>query len=309
MPKAPFPIDPALMAIAIAFKNKRMIADEVLPRSVVGKQEFKYLEHAMAEGFTIPDTKVGRKSQPNQVEFSATEKTGSTEDYGLDDPIPQVDIDNAPPNYNPLGRATEGIMNLVELDREVRVAGVVFNADTYGANNKVTLAGTDQFSDFVNSDPLGVLTDALDSMIMRANILTIGRPAFSFLARHPQIVKAVHGNSGDSGIARRRDIADLLELEDVLVGEAYVNTARKGQAMSLSRTWGKHIALIYRDKTADTRNGVTFGVTAQFGSRISGTIPDKDIGLRGGQRVRAGESVKEVICAADLGYFIQDAVA
>ncbi|MBU0945513.1 MAG: phage capsid protein [Proteobacteria bacterium] len=307
--KAPFPIDPALMAIAIAFKNQRMIADEVLPRSVVGKQEFKYLEHAMAEGFTIPDTKVGRKSQPNQVEFSATEKTGSTEDYGLDDPIPQADIDNAPPNYNPLGRATEGIMNLVELDREVRVAGTIFNANTYGANNKVTLAGTDQFSDFVNSDPLGVLTDALDSMIMRANIMTIGRPVFSFLARHPQIVKAVHGNSGDSGIARRRDIADLLELEDILVGEAYVNTARKGQAMSLSRTWGKHIALTYRDKTADTRNGVTFGVTAQFGSRISGTIPDKDIGLRGGQRVRAGESVKEVICAADLGYFIQDAVA
>ena len=306
MPKAPFPIDPALMAIAIAFKNQRMIADEVLPRSVVGKQEFKYLEHTMAEGFTIPDTKVGRKSQPNQVEFSATEKTGATEDYGLDDPIPQVDIDNAPPNYNPLGRATEGIMNLVELDREVRVAGTVFNAATYGTNNKVTLSGTDQFSDFTNSDPLGVLTGALDSMIMRANIMTIGRPAFSVLARHPQIVKAVHGNSGDSGIARRRDIADLLELEDILVGEAWVNTARKGQAMTLSRTWGKHIALTYRDKTADTRNGVTFGVTAQFGSRISGSIPDKDIGLRGGQRVRAGESVKEVICAADLGYFIQD---
>lgn len=309
MPNAPFPIDPALMAIAIAFRNQKMIADEVLPRVPVGKQEFKWMEHTMAEGFTIPDTKVGRRSQPNQVEFSATEKTGSTEDYGLDDPVPQADIDNAPPNYNPLGRATEGIMNLVELDREVRVAGVVFDAATYGANNKVTLSGTDQFSDFVNSDPLGMLTDALDTMIMRANVMVIGRPAFSILARHPQIVKAVHGNSGDSGIARRRDIADLLELDDILVGEAWVNTARKGQAMALSRTWGKHISMIYRDKTASNRNGITFGLTAQFGGRIAGAIPDKDIGLRGGQRVRAGESVQELICAADLGYFIKDAVA
>lgn len=309
MPKAPFPITPALMAIAIAFRNTRMIADEVLPRVPVGKQEFKYMKHTMEEGFTVPDTKVGRKSKPNEVSFSATEETGSTEDYGLDDPIPQSDINNAPDNYDPLGRATEGIMNLVELDREVRVAGTVFNASTYGIDNKVTLAGTDQFNDFVNSDPLGVFMDALDAMIMRGNVMVIGRPAFSVLARHPQIVKAVHGNAGDSGIARRQDIADLLELDDILVGEARVNTARKGQAMSLARTWGKHVALIHRDKTADTRSGVTFGVTAQFGKRISGAIPDKDIGLLGGQRVRAGESVQEVITAAELGYFVEDAVA
>lgn len=309
MPKAPFPIQPELMAIAIAYRNQRMIADEVMPRVPVGTQDFKYLQHTMAEGFTLPNTKVGRKSQPNQVEFSATELSSSTDDYGLDDPVPQADIDNAPPNYNPLGRATEGIMNLVELDREVRVANVVFNANTYGAANKVTLSGTSQFSDFTNSDPLATITAAMDGLIMRPNVMVIGRPAFSVLARHPQIVKAVHGNDGGSGIARRRDIAELLELEDILVGEAWVNTARKGQAMTLARTWGKHISLIYRDKTASNRNGITFGLTAQFGGRIAGAIPDKDIGLRGGQRVRAGESVKELVCAPLLGYFIQNAVA
>lgn len=306
---APFPIDPVLMAIVIAFRNTALIADEVLPRVPVGKQEFKWLEHSMAEGFTVPDTRVGRGSQPNQVTFSAIEKTGATEDYGLDDPIPQADIDNAPANYDPVGRAAEGIMDLVELDREVRVAGTVFNAATYGAANKVALVGQDQFNDYVNSDPIGVITGALDSMIMRGNIMTIGRSVFSKLASHPQIVKAVHGNAGDAGIATRRQMADLFELEDILVGSAWVNTAKKGQAMSLARTWGKHLALIHRNKTADTRSGVTFGVTAQFGTRIAGQIDDKDIGLRGGKRVRAGESVKEVITAADLGYFVQNAIA
>lgn len=309
MPKAPFPIDPVLMAIVIAFNNAEMIADEVLPRVPVGKQEFKYLKHDMAEGFTIPDTKVGRKSKPNQVEFSATEETGSTVDYGLDDPIPQVDIDNAPPNYDPVGRASEGIMNLVELDREVRVAGTVFKADTYGNDNKVTLAGSDQFSDFDASDPISVITGALDDMILRPNVMVFGRQVFTKLSMHPQIVKAVHGNSGDAGIVNRKQIADLFEMEDVQVGSAWVNTARKGQAINLSRTWGKHLALIHRNKTADTRSGVTFGVTAQFGTRIAGSIEDKDIGLRGGKRVRAGESVQEVITAANLGYLITNAIA
>jgi hypothetical protein len=139
--------------------------------------------------------------------------------------------------------------------------------------------------------------------------MVLGRQVFTKLAMHPQVVKAVHGNSGDSGIASRKQVADLFELEEILVGEARVNTARKGQAMSLSQAWGKHLALLHRDKTADTRSGVTFGVTAQFGTRVAGSIPDKDIGLRGGERVRAGESVQEVITAADLGFFIQNAVA
>lgn len=309
MPKAPFPIQPELTAIAIAYRNARMIADEVAPRVPVGKEEFKYLKHDMAEGFTVPDTKVGRKSKPNEVEFSATEETDSTEDFGLDDPVPQKDIDNAPENYDPLGKSVEQISNIIELGREVRTASLVFNAANYAAANKEVLAGTAQFSDFANSDPIGVIMDALDSMVMRGNIMTIGRQAYSKLARHPDIVKAAHGNSGDKGIAHRQAIIELFELEDILVGEARINTSKKGQNPVLQRCWGKHISLQFRDKMADTRSGMTFAMTAQFGNRIAGAEADSNIGLRGGQRVRAGESVKELLTANDLGYFIENAVA
>ncbi|MCK4786214.1 MAG: hypothetical protein KAV87_20825 [Desulfobacteraceae bacterium] len=309
MPKAPFPIEPELTAIAIGYRNKRLIADEVLPRVPVGKQEFKYLKYDLAEGFTIPDTKVGRKGQPNEIEFSATDVTDSTEDFGLEDPIPQADIDNAPSNYNPKGRSVESLTDLILLDREKRASDLVFNAANYATANKETLAGTDQFSDFTNSDPIGKITDSLDACIMRPTIGVMGRAAFSILARHPEILKAVHGNSGDSGIARLRDIAELFELEDIYVGEAYLNTAKKGQAYSLARVWGKHMSFMYRDKNATTRNGMTFGMTAHWGGRIAGSTPDKNIGLRGGERVRVGESVKELLTANDLGFFLQNAVA
>ena len=68
---------------------------------------------------------------------------------------------------------------------------------------------------------------------------------------------------------------------------------------------------IYRisREAADANGGITFGFTAQWGTRIAGAVPDNRIGLRGGQRVRVGESVKELIIAPDLGYFIQNAVA
>jgi hypothetical protein len=128
MSKFPFPVDPVMTAVVVAYSNKLLIADEVLPRVPVGKKEFKYFKHTLEEGFTVPNTLVGRKSKPNQVEFSATEETSSCADHGLDDPIPQDDIEEAPANYNPLNRAAEGLMDLILLDREVRTAGLVFDA-------------------------------------------------------------------------------------------------------------------------------------------------------------------------------------
>jgi hypothetical protein len=305
MAKTPFPLIPELMAIAIAFVNNKLIADMVLPRIPVGKLQFQYLEHKMEEGFTLPETKVGRKGIPNQVEFNATLKTGSVEDFALDDIVPNDDVDNAPKGYDPLGRAVEGLTNLILLKREVRTASLVFNPNSYPSTNKVALSGTSQFSDYTNSDPIKTITDALDAMIMRANKMVIGRSAYSVLARHPKIMKAVNKNAGDTGIANRKDIADLFELDDILVGEGWVNTAKKGEPVSLQRVWGKNISLIYQDMTATTTQGVTFGVTAQYGTRIAGSMPQPKVGARGAQLVRSGESVSELILAGAAGYYIQ----
>lgn len=308
MPTAPFPVDPVLTAIALAYRNPMLIADGVFPRVPVGKEEFKYFSYPKGGAFTIPDTQVGRKSQPNEIEVTATEVTDSTEDYGLEDPIPQADIANAPPNYNPLGRATERLTDLILLDREVRAAALAFAAGNYAAANKVTLSGTDQWSDEA-SDPIADILAGLDACIMRPNVMVIGRGAFTALIKNPVICKAVHGNAGDSGVARRQQVAELFELEEILVGEGWVNASKKGQTVSLTRVWGKHAALIHRNKQADTSGGVTFGFTAEFGSRVSGSVEDRNIGLRGGQRVRVGESVKELMVANDLGYLIVDAAA
>jgi hypothetical protein len=150
---------------------------------------------------------------------------------------------------------------------------------------------------------------ALDAVVMRPNIAVWGRAVFTKVATHPAIVKAVHGNEGGSGIATAQQIASLLELDALYVGESWYNSAKRGQTASMARLWGKHAAFIYRDSLANTRSGTTFGFTAQFGDRVAGKWEDKNIGMRGGVRVRTGESVKEIVTANDLGYLFIDAVA
>jgi hypothetical protein len=308
--KAPFPITPVLTAIAIAYRNARLIGDAVLPRVPVSAQVFKYRKFALQDGFTVPDTKVGRTGKPGQIEFGFTEVEGSTKDYALDDPIPNADIENAPQGYDPEGKATESLTDLIALDREIRCANLVFAAGSYATANKVQLTGNDQWNEYAQtaSDPIEDIMTGLDSMVMRANIMVLGNAVASALRRHPRILKAYNGTTGDTGIVPLAFLRDLFELEEVLVGQAWVNSAKKGQAATLARVWGNHCSLIYRDSLAGVNDRVSFGYTAQWGDRVAGSIPDPDIGMRGGQRVRVGESVAEIVAADNLGYFIQDAI-
>jgi len=309
MPNTPFPVDPVLTAIAIAYRNERYIADDVLPRTPVARQEFKWHQHRLADGFTLPDTRVGRLSAPNRVTFGFDERTDSTEPYALDMPVPQDDLDNASgTGIDPLGFATERGSELLTLDREVRTSRLVFNAASYATGNVKTTAAAAKWSK-PDSKPLHALTDALDGVLMRPNIGILGRPASTALRRNPQIVKAYHGNAGEDGLVPLGFLADLLELDALYVGEARLNVNRPGQNVELHRAWGPHAAFIYRDRTAGAQGGVTFGFTAQWKGRTSRQIRDEDVGADGGIRARVSESVKEIIAAPELGCYFPDVVA
>lgn len=315
---APFVVNPEHSAVAVGFKNTEdsLIADEVLPRVDVA-ETFDYTVYDTPQMFTVPDTKVGRKSEPNQVNFEGTGVTVRVEDYGLDDFIPQRDMDvwekmPKPANGGPIRPdllAAEGLTNLILLDREVRVANAVFNANNYETGLKVTLAGNDQWSDFTNSDPLEDLLEALDEPLVRPNTLVLGRAVWTKMRRHPKLVQAVYNTDQGTGVITRRHLSDLLEVDRVLVGSARVNTARKGQAANYQRTWGKHCALLYISKQAAQTFQPTWGWTGQFGPRFGGTIADGKKGLKGGFTVRVGEQVKEVVSAKAAGYFFQNAIA
>lgn len=314
--KTPFVIVPELTAIAVAYRQADLIADQVLPRVPVNTKEFKYQKYAVGEAFTVPDTTVGRKGTPNQVEFGSTEVPDAVVDQALDSPVPNDDIEQwekaqalrLAGSANPLYRATTGVQALVATRREKRTADLVFNANSYGANNKRALSGTDVWSDYTNSKPQDDIANALDGMLMRPNIAVLGRSVWSVLSRHPKLCAAIFKNGTNAGLISREQFADLFELEQVLVGDGWINTAAKGQAPNMVRIWGKKASFMHRNMQADTDFGITFGFTAQFGGRVAGTYEDPNIGMRGGKQVRSGESVKELITANDLGFLFDTAV-
>lgn len=313
----PFVVDPVLTAIAVNYRNPDVafIADRVMPRVPVMATDFKWTYFPPDQMFTVPETEVGRKGVVQQVEFTGEERTSSVKDYGLDDVIPQRDIDTARglraagnTAFDPEARAVEGLTHLIQLDREKRVAGMVQDAGNYDADKKVVLAGAAKFTD-PTSDPIGVMSAALDAtFIMRPNVAAMGRLAWTALSTHPDILKAINRTSGDKGRASREAVAELFELSEILVGDSYINASRKGQAAAFERVWGGNIALIHRNMQAGPDGTApAWGWTAQYDGRVSGRFFDPKVGLKGAQTLRVGEQLREVIAAPAAGYLIQDA--
>lgn len=318
----PFDTQTRLTQIAMAVKPQGMIADIVCPRVMVDGEKFTYTKLDHSDLFTIPDTQIGRSSEPNQVEFGATDVTDKINDYGLADFVPNRDVNVANAqnaNFDPMSAAVEGTSILIDLAREKRVADLYTSLATYNSNLRTTLSGTGQWSDYTNSDPFTVIMDALDGMLVRPNVAVMGRKVFTRLRSHPKLVAAVLNNGGQiaggtgaTGSVSKQAIADLLELDAIHVGESFYNSAKKGQTFAAARLWGNHAAFLRIDPNVKSAQGFslpTFAMTAQWETRKVRAVDEPKRGSDGGTTLIVAEKVKEIVTFQDGGYFFQNAVA
>ena len=316
----PFTVTPALTAIAIGYQNRAMIAEDVLPSIPVPAESYKFTRYPLGETFTVPDTRVGRRGRVQRVEFSGVEDTGSTNDYGLEDGVPISDINQAAAMraagvsvYDPVARSTMGLTEITVLDREIRSAVVVQDPNNYSPVSRLALSGPDQF-DQDTSKPIDIFQEMFGSTrIYRPNTMSMGRAVWTKLSRNKSLVKACKGSLTGEGIITTDDFVNLFRgegLTKLVIGEAFVNAARPGQAVNLQRVWGNSIQCTYLNASLPSvQGGVTWGWRATFGGRIAGSWDDRNVGLEGGQVVRVGEKSEERCVAPDVGFIIQTPVA
>lgn len=300
-----------LTALAIKYKNpdRVFIADAIFPKSSVGTENFEYQRIPTGTLYSLPDTRLGELSAWPTFAISGEKVSAATKDEGIMIPLSNKVVKQAAPGSDPKALAVESATTIMQLRREVRAAQLAFSAATYPAGRKTTLAGADRWSD-VTSSPIAAMRDQFKNCLIRPNTLALGQEVWETLARHPRLVKAARGNDSGEGVITREELARMLEINEVVVGEAWVNTAKPGEAVSISRCWGKHALGFYKDSTVNFAvPGVTFGLTAEYGTRVAGTNEKQLMGLRGGVEVYTGESLTELVISSDCAFFWENAVA
>ncbi|MDD9822305.1 MAG: phage capsid protein [Gammaproteobacteria bacterium] len=332
----PFPFDPARTAIVQEYREKGMIADRVLPPTPpLGKTEFKYFKYKMEDAFVVPDAEMGRKGMPHEVEFEGEEVVDQCINYGLRDSVPQQDIDDAAATAtsamewaDPVDTAALFLTHLLKLNREVRVANLVFNTNSYGADYRMAVGNGSRFDD-ADSDPWSLLETGMNTPLQRPNIAVFGQEAWSKFRAHPKVLKAVHGNDGDAGLATRRAVAEELEVDEVLVGRSRIANNKEGQPLALKRAWGKSVALLYRgaflgggkpggkpgsegtmelEMTTTDRRNPTFGFTGIYLPLSVHSRFRSERGAKGEHEVLVRESCKEVVSGKEFGFYFSTVV-
>lgn len=304
----PIPVNEELTGIAVAAPVPGMIADQVAPSVPVNAEAFKWVEYPVEQGLTVPDTKVGRLSRTKRVEFGGIERDGSVDDHGLEDAVPASDA-TANSQIDPRALAAEQTSQLVTLARELRVRDLVYSTSSY-LNAQVTAYAAGAGWDTPTVNALEEIEAAKDAAIVDFNTLTLGRDGWAALRKNPFMVKAARpSNTSGEGRLSMNEVKDLLEIENIIVGQAMVNTAKPGQAATLSRAWSSHASLTYVERVVKSTKVFTFASTFRLTGKQTFVIPDPHIGLQGGEIIKVGERLKEQVVAQAAGWLFRNAVA
>lgn len=308
--------DVVLANAAVEYRNKKYIAGEVVPVMPVPFQSGFYTVFDKKDRFTRAKTIIGPKDYNNQVDWNTSEDPYACDDHGLADFLTDKKVKNNNKIRGSLRvRIAERLTDLLLLEREILAATLAFTYANFGASYRITLSGADQFSQPTTSDPFGVIDTAKAACFTDPNVIVMGKQVFDKLKRHPALLDHVKGGGTTSNPAKitAELMAEIFEVDKVIVGAAKYNTANKGQTASFDYIWGKHILCAYVDPAVDI-DGITwakcFGEEYANGAgnvRVKSTRDERKGG--GGEWIDVNMSMRHAVVCSDIAYLIKDAIA
>lgn len=167
---------------------------------------------------------------------------------GLMFPITDREIDETKNlGINWSQHAVTQLMNKGSLRHEIEATTIATDADNYATTNKITLSGTDQFSDYANSEPAEVIRTAMSAVSAQIgvdpNLMIVGRTVMDRLQEHPRFREQIQYTSPNSITPDL--LAGFLGITRVKVSNAIRNING-----TKSRIMGKDIVLAYVNPAA-----------------------------------------------------------
>lgn len=316
------PIDPVLSNISVAaFQDAAgFISDSVFPIVPVDVQSGLYLK--------FDDKELNRDTAERRAD--ATESAGDTYDLGKDTYFADVyalhkDVgDQLQANYKevpgtPLNSAARFIAGKMRIRQERQFASDFLKTGVWGLDlaGVASSPSTNQFIqlDKANSDPIALI-ELMRSQIAGAgllpNVLAMGYPVWTILKNHPEIIDRYKYTTAGAKITPEV-LADIFEVDKIVIGKAIVNTAKRGAAAVNSFIVGKQMLLAH---VADAPGieipsaGYTFswtGVSDGLGESI-GTIQFRMDELRA-DRVESQIAFDNKVVAPSLGVYASAVVS
>lgn len=210
--------------------------------------------------------------------------------------------------------ATQRAYDIVLRNQEKRIAAKVFNATTFAA----ATSGVDiEWDKFKTAQPVDHVEAAVRAIWnacgLWPNTLVINRMVFRNLRQCAQIIDRIAG-LGAGAATKASDItpamlAQVFDLDEVLVAGSGKNAAKEGQALSMSSIWSDEYAFVCRRVVSQDIREPGIGRTMHWGedgSSVGGTVESyRDPAIRGNV-IRVRHDTDEKVILAATGYLLSN---
>lgn len=251
-------IDQNLTNVALGYRPQGMIADMIAPIVSVQKETDLYPVFSQAEAFAIENTRRSRSGEANRITRSVSSAGYACKNYALRYDVPIEDEVNMDTAYRfELGAgATRYILDKLVLDWDRRVLSTV------GSASNVSTGFLTGSSWLLTGDPVSQIYKAIEQVqattAYRPNRLLFGWQAYNYFRRNSNVRNFVLGTNNGGGAISRSAVAGIFEVDQVLVSEAFYNSANEAQAMSLANTFPADAVLAYFAPSAPSREVPSF---------------------------------------------------
>lgn len=300
-------IDAPLSNVVIAYRPEGMIADLIFPTVAVQKQHDLYWVWDHGDAFRKQDDLRAPGVEANLITRSISSGTYFAKNYALKDRIPYEDIENADAGtlFAERSARAEAIKDRLMLGWEYRVAAKCTDSSYVGSFSNTASAWTD----WDNSDPLADVMSAMKSQQdrtgYRPNRLVFSGYAWHHFSNAAAVIDRMYGNqtSAKGRVVTRQAVADMLEVDQLLVGGAYYNTAAEGQTMSLSQIWGQNVLCYYAPQQA-RKDKPSYAYSFRWEKIMNMQAQVFDLPKASAEEVQVGYYQDEKVTASALSHLI-----
>jgi hypothetical protein len=149
-------------------------------------------------------------------------------------------------SVGPEVHTTETLADIIDKQREILIYNLIMNSPVIPG---ATLAGTGQWSDQQNSDPVAAITGIRSTILLgctkEPNTLLVGYPVWLQLIQHPIILDRFKYTALPLGYPTDQQLASLFNVENFVVAKSLYDTTQQGIPHVLNYIWGKNVILAY----------------------------------------------------------------
>lgn len=300
-------IDPILSKVALGYRHPEHVGTVLFPVVPVNSSGGKIIQFDKSS-FRLFNTKRAPGAKAKRATFGHDGAPYALENHALDAVVPRERMRDASvvPGINLATRAVNLVLKSSSLVLENAQASIATNLANYGANNQVTLAGTDQWNDYANSTPFQDVEEGKEAVRSRIgvypNVMEISAKVYKHLKQHPAILDRTKYTSSES--ITPEILAGLFDVEKVVIGKA-IAFADDDSTIDI---WGRDVVLTYSPQNATGAEEPSFGYTYQMEGHPMVEVPYWDQDSRSWVYGMTHER-DAVLTGMDGGFIIKNAVA